>query len=284
MTSIIGRIITTPLRGLLKVSHTPYSKPQTQRIGRYPLLCLDIDGVCAPVGQNPRFHCHGWPPGFVDCGRSVQIHPALPRWVDELEAAFETVCWISSWKKICNLFAERAGLPSAMTWAYVDTDLAVDAQTGIGRKLGGLAELIDPAAPLAVVDDHLAPQYLCDSNCIARPEDRGVEEPWGFLGHAALEEINEFLHRPGPTLLIAPASEVGLTRTIIELLCRFAQNPEASEFAERKVFETDTDWWVQWPAPLNPSLENPVRIEPEDPEAWLGERIALIDAWKNAYR
>ena len=128
------------------MSHTPYSKPQTQRIGRYPLLCLDIDGVCAPVGQNPRFHCHGWPPGFVDCGRSVQIHPALPRWVGELEVTFETICWISSWAYRCSRFAESAGLPSAMTWDYVDTDLSAEAQTGIGRKLGGLAEVIDPAA------------------------------------------------------------------------------------------------------------------------------------------
>ena len=266
------------------MSHTPESKPQTQRIGRYPLLCLDIDGVCAPIGQNPRFHCHGWPPGFVDCGMSVQIHPALPRWVGELEVTFETICWISSWAYRCSRFAESAGLPSAMTWDYVDTDLSAEAQTGIGRKLGGLAEVIDPAAPLAVVDDHLSPQYLVRSNLIARPDDRGEKEPWGFHRRAVLAEIDEFLRRPGPTLLVAPASEVGLTRTLIELLCRFARNPEASEFAERRVLEADTDWWVQWPAPLDPSLENPIRIEPEDPEAWLGERIARIDAWKKAHR
>ena len=44
------------------------SQPLVNRAERYPLLCLDIDGVCSPMAQNPRFHCHGPPPGFVDCG------------------------------------------------------------------------------------------------------------------------------------------------------------------------------------------------------------------------
>ena len=264
------------------MKRSPVSDPQTRRIERYPLLCLDIDGVCAPLGQNPRFHCHGWPPGFVDCGMSVQIHPALPRWVDELEAAFGTVCWISSWVENCRVFAENAGLASATTWTCIDPDLAVDAQTGIGRKLGGLAEVTDSHAPLAVVDDHLGPQYLCDSRSIPRPDGRG-EEHWGLGGGDSLVEINDFRRRPGPTLLIAPASEVGLTRSLTDLLVRFARNPQASEFAEHRVLEADTDWWIQWPAPLNPSVEDPVRIDPENPQAWLAERLARIDAWEIAH-
>ena len=83
-------------------------------------------------------------------------------------------------------------------------------------------------------------------------------------------------------MLVAPASEVGLTRSLTDLLVRFARNPQASEFAERRVLEADTDWWIQWPAPLDPVVENPVRIEPEDAERWLIERIANIGAWERA--
>ena len=158
------------------------SRPQRGRIERYPLLCLDIDGVCAPIGQNPRFHCHGPPPGFVDCGMSVQMHPAVPGWLAEMEAAFASVCWISSWEANCNLFAEELGLRSALEWTHIDGWSARDeAKTGIGRKLRGLARVVDPAAPVAVVDDHLGPQYLCDSRSIPRPGGRG-EEHWGIGG------------------------------------------------------------------------------------------------------
>ena len=256
-----------------------HSRPQRGRIENYPLLCLDIDGVCAPIGQNPRFHCHGPPPGFVDCGMSVQMHPAVPGWLAEVEAAFESVCWISSWEANCNLFAEQLGLRSALEWTHIDGRSARDkANTGIGRKLVGLAGVIDPAAPVAVVDDHLSAQYPCDGNDVREPRDR---QPWGADrgGPGADAEIGAFLRRPGPTLLVSPASEVGLTRNLTDLLCRFAQDPKSLEFADRGVYEADTDWWIQWPAPLDPAVENPVRIEPDDVNRWLIERLANIGAW-----
>ena len=246
---------------------------------QYPLVCLDIDGVCSPVGQNPRFHCHRWPPGFIDCRSSVQIHPALPRWIGEIETAFATVCWISSWGENSGSFAESAGLAAATAWQYVDTGLAADAQTGIGRKLGGLAETIDPAAPVAVVDDHLAPQYPCRGEAYIptprsrRPYQQGREE-------AMDSEIARFLQRPGPTLLVAPASEVGLTRSIVDKLVRFARNPAEVEFAERRVLELDTDWWMQWPASLDPTIEDPVCVRPENESDWLAAPVAEQNVWE----
>ncbi len=250
---------------------------------RYPLLCLDIDGVCSPVGQNPRFHCHRWPPGFIDCGSSVQIHPALTRWIGELEAAFSTVCWISSWREYSGSFAESAGLATATAWTYVDTALAEDAQTGIRRKLGGLAEVIDPAAPVAVVDDHLAPQYPCQrENFLPTPRSR---RPYDERHEAATDaEIARFLQRPGQTLLVAPASEIGLTRAVVDTLVRFAGNPAAAEFAERRVLERDTDWWMQWPAPLDPSVEDPVCVRPENESDWLAARVAEQNVWERDRR
>ena len=258
------------------------SQPLANRAERYPLLCLDIDGVCSPIAQNPRFHCHGPPPGFVDCGGSAQVHPALPAWVDELERAFRGVCWISTWRENCAEFAQSTNLKSAVYWPYIDMTSVV-AKTGIGEKLNALAELTDPRAAVAVVDDHLTGQFCCDGSYIPPSSERGGEEPWGFRAQDAKREIETFLGRPGPTLLVGPASEIGLTRGLVDLLCRFANDPLAAEFAERRVREADTDWWIQWPAPLDPVVEDPVRIAPGDERAWLDERLRRIKEWKAQY-
>ena len=69
----------------------------------------------------------------------------------------------------------------------------------------------------------------------------------------------------------------------MDLLCRFANDPLAAEFTERRVFEADTDWWIQWPAPLDPVVEDPVRIAPGDERAWLDERLRRIEEWKAQY-
>ena len=148
------------------------SQPLVNRAERYPLLCLDIDGVCSPVAQNPRFHCHGPPLGFVDCGGSAQVHPALPAWVAELERAFRRVCWISTWRENCAEFAQSTNLKSAVYWPYIDMTSVV-ANTGIGKKLNALAEVTDPGAAVAVVDDHLTGQFCCDGSHIP-PRVNGV--------------------------------------------------------------------------------------------------------------
>ncbi len=256
------------------------SSPQIGNVEHYPLVCLDIDGVCGPIGQNPRFHCHGSPPGFVDCGNSVQAHPAASRWLTELEAAFASVCWISSWAGNSRGFAAGLGLPSAFDWTYIDTRSEWNAKTSIGRKPAGLARVIHPTAPVAVVDDHLSAQFPVRHNKISPPEERRYRESHYGCCSEEEQEINDFLRRPGPTLLVAPASAVGLTRNLIDVLCRFAHDPESPVFATRRVYEADVDWWVQWPAPLDSAIENPIRIEPDDPDSWLEVRLANIKIWK----
>ena len=94
-------------------------------------------------------------------------------------------------------------------------------------------------------------------------------------------EVGAFLCRPGPTLLVSPASEVGLTRELTDLRYRFARPPESPEFADRRVHEADTNWWIQWLAPLEPIVDNLVRIEPEDVDRWLAERLANVGAWES---
>ena len=136
--------------------YTSRSRPQSGQVERYPLLCLDIDPVCASMCQNARFHCHAPRADFLDCGMSVQMHPAAPGWLAELEATFESICWISSWEANCNLFAKEFGLRSALEWTYIGGWPVRDkAKTGVGRKLVGLARVAARAAPVAVVDDHL---------------------------------------------------------------------------------------------------------------------------------
>ena len=259
-----------------------YSQPMVSHAEHYPLICLDIDGVCSPIGQNPRFHCHGPPPGFVDCGASAQVHPALPAWVAELDRAFRGACWISSWQGNCAWFAQSANAMPAVNWPYIDIRLGVG-DTGIGCKLDALAKVTDPHAAVAVVDDHLAGQFYGMSSGIPRPSDRSLENWDLFRGESARKEIDTFLGRPGPTLLVGPASEVGMTRRLVDLLCRFANDPLDSEFAERRVVEADVDWWIQWPAPLDPVVEDPVRVATRDEQAWLDERVRRIEAWKAGY-
>ena len=259
-----------------------YSQPMVSHAEHYPLICLDIDGVCSPIGQNPRFHCHGPPPGFVDCDASAQVHPALPAWVAELDRAFRGACWISSWQGNCAWFAQSANAMPAVNWPYIDITLGVG-DTGIGRKLDALAKVTDPHAAVVVVDDHLAGQFYGMSSGIPRPSDRSLENWDLFRGESARKEIDKFLGRPGPTLLVGPASEVGMTRRLVDLLCRFANDPLDSEFADRRVVEADVDWWIQWPAPLDPVVEDPVRVATRDEQAWLDERVRRIEAWKARY-
>ena len=81
-----------------------------------PALCLDIDGVLSPVGQNHRYDGGAPTPGFVPVprvGYPVHIHPALPAWMDALEQAFTHCVWVSTWRERCRRFAEHAGLKSA---------------------------------------------------------------------------------------------------------------------------------------------------------------------------
>ena len=243
-----------------------YSELPAGPLSGGPVLCMDIDGVASPVGQNQRFDVDAPIPGFVPVPRvsyPVHVHPALPAWMDALEQAFAHCVWVSSWRERCRRFADHAGLQGAARWPYlmpVD-DPPVPGERFPASKIEAVRAWVTPETPVAIVDDHLVYQDYDESNQLAQMKDSTAR----------------FVQRPGPVLLIAPDKHIGLTRPIVELLCRFARDPHDPAFGLRVPVHTDSYWWVQWPWPLPPGQEQPVLVRPDDVDAWHNERAALLE-------
>ena len=225
------------------------TQPVQGQFKQGPVLCMDIDGVAAPTGSTARFdvdnpHTHK---GFVtfDVGEfPLFVHPALPGWFTELEQAFAHCAWVSDWGSACILFAQGAGLDLAARWPHLEApmDLTPDAPL-TWHKLDGVRRGVHPEVPVAIVDDFMAPQT-----------GRAAEADY------IKQDIIRFAQRPGPTLLVAPAQEIGLTRTLVDLLCQFARTPQAPAFATRDVHRCHPDYGMRWPDPLPGELEEPVFI------------------------
>lgn len=231
-----------------------------------PVLCLDIDGVASPLGQNNRYDLHAPTAGFVPvagAGHTMQVHPALPAWIGELEQAFAHCAWVSTWRESCRRFAGCAGLKGAAEWPYLMpvNDPPVPGEPLRAYKLEAVRAWVSPETPVAIVDDHLVEQHDVELKQWIETKDA----------------IMRFVRRPGPALLIGPDQHIGLTRPIVDLLCRFAQDPTDPAFGLRvdSALNPDTHWWVQWPWPLPPGLEQPVLIRADDEEAWHAAREAL---------
>ena len=173
-----------------------------------PVLCMDIDGAAAPTGSNTRFDVFDPPAGFdsFEVGEfPLAVHPALPGWFDELEQAFAHCAWVSDWGPECVLFAHGAGLGRAALWPRMEASLDLSPGAPLTwHKLDGVRHCVTPEVPVAVVDDSMAPQLGHDP----------VED---YIG----QDLIRFAQRPGPILLLAPAQEIGLTRPLVDLLCRF---------------------------------------------------------------
>ena len=251
-----------------------YSELPAGPLSGGPVLCLDIDGVTSPLGQDNRYDLHAPTPGFVHLpvssnsekgvqgvGCTMQVHPSLPIWIGELEQAFAHCAWVSSWREKSVWFAASAGLDGAVDWPYIKpvAGPSVPGDKLPAYKLEAVRAWVTPETPVAIVDDHLVDQ------------DPHAYEQW--------DEIQDstalFLQRPGPVLLIGPDRQIGLTRPIVDLLCRFAQNPHDPDFGLRCALSPDSDRWVQWPWPLPPGQEQPVLIRPDDKDAWNEARKAL---------
>ena len=238
--------------------------PSERPLPEGSVLCLDIDGVCAPIGQNLRFHCHAPHPGFVVLPRQpvVQVHPALPKWARELADAFDHVAWISSWNTRCADFAVDAGISFAASWPYLPGAGSIGGERlHEGRtplpwaKLDAVLHWIRPDQPVALVDDDLDTKQF----------PYGVEEN-------VRRSIESIRSRQGPILLVAPAKEIGLTREAVDLLCAFARNPRSRRLHEHTVHRLNQGRWIQWPWPLPSGQENPVAFFPEDEKTWEAER------------
>ena len=222
------------------------TQPVQGQFAQGPVLCMDIDGAAAPTGSNSRFDVFNRPQGFItfEVGDfPLAAHPALPGWFAELENAYTHCAWVSDWGEECIRFAQGAGLDRAARWPHLAGSPDMPVPTRLTwHKLDGVRCCVNPEVPVAIVDDSMAPQ----------------------TGHDPVEDyirqdIIRFAGRPGPTLLLAPAQEIGLTRPIVDLLCRFARNPDDPLFATRDVHRLYPDWRMRWPDPLPPEREQPVR-------------------------
>lgn len=253
------------LPGRSRTSPLPPNRP----LAEGSVLCLDIDGVCSPFGQNLRFHTRAPHPGFVAYSShpAVHTHPALPRWASELAQAFDHLAWISSWRRNCASFARLAGMKFAVKWPYLPSSDPSDETDLTGRgelpwgKLDAVLQWVAPDQPVAVVDDELVPQR------------------WPYDRKADVDRSVEVMSmRQGPILLLAPAREIGLTRQIVDVLCAFGRNPYAGRFGGRGVHRFDSGRWVQWPWPLPAEQENPVSVLPDDEAAWEQDRREKLRA------
>ena len=205
-----------------------------------PVLCMDIDGTSAPTGKNACFDVDLPPLGlrfFMVDDFPLSVHPRLPTWFDELSAIYTHCVWISDWREECVRFARGAGVARGVKWPYLE---APPNYLRHWHKLDAVTYWVDPDVPVAVVDDHMAPQNLS-------PMDEHI-----------LNAIQLFLERPGPTLLVAPAQEIGLTRPAVDLLCWFARHPNDPMFAVSGVHRLNPDMTMQWPDLLSPWQEQPV--------------------------
>ena len=241
----------------------PQAPLQSEPLPYGTVLCLDIDGVCAPLGRNPRFNPHGPPPGFVarPPRLDVPFHPDVPKWLGELARAFDHVVWISSWGRSSAEFVEHAGVDFAARWPSMELHVEGVTTPLPWIKLEPVRSLIAPDQAVAVVDDDLT----------RRPEGLWAKRHGERLD-ATVERLRT---RPGPLLMMAPAREVGLSRASVDLLCEFARNPGGRQFEDREVRCPQRDWWEQWPWPLD-GHENPVRIEVENEREWRAARHKAI--------
>ena len=218
-------------------------------LGGGPVLCMNIAGAVLTAAD--KAHQTGFPrgchAGFTEVwykGKDLSVHPALPRWFDELEQAYAHCAWTSGFREKCAAFAHTIGLSHAEAWPYLRAPGPF--VSPLWARLNDVAAWIDPHAPVAVVDFRLASVLLRQNHSYLPPMD------------IIRESIPLFLKRPGPTLLVAPALHIGLSRRIVDLLCRFAHDPVAPAFAVRGVHRMHVDPAQRWPDPLPPDLEEPV--------------------------
>ena len=251
------------------------SLPAGGPITKGPVLCLDIDGVVSPLAQDPRFHFRAYPEGFINVegmpGGPSTVHPALPRWLAALEERFTTCLWVTTWRYRARWLMDALELAGPAGWPYI---LPIDTPHFPGDhidfyKLEAARAWVDPAVPVAIVDDHL-----------------GGSDSWGGR-NARKEDVDAFLTRPGPALLLAPDEHIGLTDNIVDELCRFARDPNADEFTGRTdVTVHDDDRRIQWPWKVSDSeyggITNPVTVEHGMNPEWKTERKAA-QKWRRAY-
>ncbi len=197
-------------------------------IGQGPVLSLDIDGVLAPVRQG-RSPFPTTPPGFVCGAIGAEVHQAMNDWLCRLAEVFPTIVWNSSWGGKARQFAQSTGLTVAVDWPSIYGELIwgnepkefLDPPND--QKLHLLMTMIDPHVPLAVLDDQHVGNRFNDSagECL--------------------------LSRPGPTLVVAPNSQVGIGASLVDKLVEWAREPYHTEaimgmYGHEEYFDSPCFW------------------------------------------
>ena len=214
------------------------SPEQTKPIAtKAPLLCLDIDGVISPTGGTYRYHEGGFIPGFIEISiqQQEQMHPKMKEWIETLTWAFRQNCiWLSSRTSSSADFAQNAGLVDTLQWEYLCPVRKKKVPKEIYIKVEKIIQGVKPKVPVAAVDDMLS-------------------------RHKRYKSLDMLFDRKGPTLVIAPDPSIGLTRDMVDTLCRFAKDPYAPEFQKKEVIE-GRNYDLAWPWPVGYAV-NPVTLD-----------------------
>ena len=203
-----------------------------------PVLALDIDGVCVPIRnkRKPRTYGDLSPPGFFSCPQNVLMsghphwHPKLKGWFEELDGAYAHVAWASSWIGNCWKLGAACGSETAASWKLMS-------KVGGWNRHGEKPFYVAPDVPFATIDDQ-----------------HGAEEG----------EAEWFSQRTAPTLVLAPAPDIGLGRALVDLLIAFAKDPWSEQFKP----------WGCWRFYEHDSLE--WRGPTDDPDGWPAEAGGLV--------
>ena len=184
-----------------------------------PVWLLDVDGVLNAVTAEPdRSVWSQWRTGRATARRSSWVITWAPGVVDRIDrlhrAGVVTVCWLTTWEDAANRsLGPLLGLPT-LTVAGRAAEVGDDA--GPHGFLGLRAAARDRWWKLAAARRFLDPQ---PHRALVWTDDDLVWEP----------DAREWAERrPSPTLLIAPATGVGLTPKHLDVIERFCSRGGAA--------------------------------------------------------
>ncbi len=236
------------------------NKPQGKIRQGEPLLCLDMDGVLAPMNhprpmdrRNQRGYdgLAGFPEWFrqgSNAGVPAPFHPRMPEWCAELLDIFDdNFCWFSYRDDILR-FSHKLGFRKnypILTMVEQNPEplrreLEQLAEGMEDRLLGFEGEIIfktesviahiDPSTPICLIDDLYAYEFYNDAELDA------TTNAWSFI--KAWE---------APVQLIAPADHIGIYPPVIESIRSWKNAPENT--SDNRYYSRDAElaWLGEYP-------------------------------------